>query len=501
MIDNRREMGDWQTPLEFATLCCRIISDTYGFMPAHIIEPTCGIGNFIEAARNVFVDTPVLGIEINEAYIDYLNQRFSEDDLVEIYQANYLQETRPMETTAAHSTLVLGNPPWVTNSTLSSLGSGNLPEKRNFKGLRGIDAMTGESNFDICEWIILHALNTFSGDDDMLAMLCKTSVARNVCIELAKAGAKTACTMLSFDSKKIFDISAAACLLICDFRAEELRICQGDIAEPDVTTDLVFTGKGLREVLPDEIASFHGSSVLTWRQGVKHDCGRVMELQRTSAGFINKLGESVCIEDDFIYPYVKSSKSRHLVIKDDDVTMAVPMTQHIIGEDTSHLEADAPLFWQYLQKHSDLFDARKSSIYRNAPRFAMFGVGDYSYAKYKVAVSGFYKEPVFAIAYGKKPIMFDDTCYFLPFNNVGDARVCMLLLNSPSVKRYYSTIAFLDSKRPYSKKVLSQLDFAAALNSVGINGLNDTAEVLGLPFRISNEEFQQFSVLVSTSLF
>ena len=31
----------------------------------------------------------------------------------------------------------------------------NLPEKENFKRLSGTDAITGASNFDICEYIIL----------------------------------------------------------------------------------------------------------------------------------------------------------------------------------------------------------------------------------------------------------------------------------------------------------------------------------------------------------
>lgn len=33
--------------------------------------------------------------------------------------------------------LVIGNPPWVTNSALAALGSGNLPEKSNFHNHRG----------------------------------------------------------------------------------------------------------------------------------------------------------------------------------------------------------------------------------------------------------------------------------------------------------------------------------------------------------------------------
>src|SRR5205823_12751744 len=38
--------------------------------------------------------------------------------------------------------LVVGNPPWVTNSELGLLGSNNLPHKKNLKGLRGIEART-----------------------------------------------------------------------------------------------------------------------------------------------------------------------------------------------------------------------------------------------------------------------------------------------------------------------------------------------------------------------
>ena len=53
----------------------------------------------------------------------------------------------------------------------------------------------------------------------MLAMLCKTSTARRVCVQLQKAKHHASCVMRHFDSKAVFDISAAACLLICDFRS------------------------------------------------------------------------------------------------------------------------------------------------------------------------------------------------------------------------------------------------------------------------------------------
>lgn len=500
MTDEKRARGDWQTPQDFALKCCQLIRDNLGFQPDHVVEPTCGIGNFIDASREVFPDADVFGIEIDTNYVSYLYERFSSDSKVHVRQGDFLKDEITGQIAEKGSTLILGNPPWVTNSTLSTLGSDNLPQKSNLKGLRGIDALTGESNFDICEWIILRALSSFKGDDDILAMLCKTSVARNIAIELAKSRANVHIIMYSFDSKKVFDIQAPACLLVCDFRSHKLLIEQTEMDSRAKSTELIFDGKSLTEKLNKEMSTLLGTCQLTWRQGVKHDCGNVMELLLDKGAYVNKLGETVVIEDEFVFPLIKSSKSRQYVIE--DAAHAVPMTQRKIGEDTNRLESVAPHFWQYLNNHAELFDARKSSIYRNAPRFAMFGVGDYSYADYKVAVSGFYKNPVFSLAHGKKPIMFDDTCYFLAFDNEADAQVCMLLLNSEIVQAFYQSVAFLDSKRPFSKKVLSKLDLVSALDAVGTEGLNETAKKIGVSFIVSNQDVKHFrSLLQQPTLF
>jgi hypothetical protein len=76
--------------------------------------------------------------------------------------------------------LVIGNPPWVTNSALGTLQSNNTPIKTNFKKLNGLDAMTGSSNFDIAEYIILKLIHELSSEEPTIAMLCKTTVARNI---------------------------------------------------------------------------------------------------------------------------------------------------------------------------------------------------------------------------------------------------------------------------------------------------------------------------------
>src|SRR5262249_54017823 len=74
--------------------------------------------------------------------------------------------------------LFLGNPPWVTNASQGALGADNLPEKTNLKRLSGLSARTGKANFDISEWMLLKLAEAAKGRDHVIAMLCKTGVAR-----------------------------------------------------------------------------------------------------------------------------------------------------------------------------------------------------------------------------------------------------------------------------------------------------------------------------------
>ena len=66
------------------------------------------------------------------------------------------------------------------------MGSENLPLKDNFKGLKGLDAITGKGNFDIAEYIILQLLSEFKDYPCHIAMLCKTIVAKNIVRDLEK---------------------------------------------------------------------------------------------------------------------------------------------------------------------------------------------------------------------------------------------------------------------------------------------------------------------------
>jgi len=116
--------------------------------------------------------------------------------------------------------------------------------------------------------------------------------------------------------------------------------------------------------------------------------------------------------------------------------------------------------WKYLMDHAEWFDRRKSSIYRNRPRFSIFAIGDYAFAPYKVAISGFYNNLRFQVAgnVGDKPVMLDNTCYFFPCTSIDEAMFFKDLLNSETARRFLSSLIFRDSKRPVTIDILKRID-------------------------------------------
>ena len=136
------------------------------------------------------------------------------------------------------------------------------------------------------------------------------------------------------------------------------------------------------------------------------------------------------------------------------------VTQERVGEDTSHLQKKYPKLYQYLTENNELFDKRKSSIYNDKPPFSIFGIGNYSFKPYKVSISGLYKRSQFSLILpdDSKPIMLDDTCYFLGFDDISEAIFVLAILNSNQVQQFLKSIVFIDAKRPYTKDILMRID-------------------------------------------
>ncbi|MFY0540674.1 hypothetical protein [Nannocystis pusilla] len=296
----------------------------------------------------------------------------------------------------------MGNPPWVTNADLGYLKSHNIPEKANFHGRGGLDAITGKSNFDISEWMLVKLMSWLEGRRATIAMLCKTAVARKVLLfgwqRLFKMGAAA---MHRIDSAKHFGAGVDACLFVCEIgEASGQQVCA---VFPSLGVTNPSGSFGYRDgalvadtAFYDRWKSLVGESHYKWRSGVKHDCAAVMELARSGDGrLVDGEGRSVDIEGRFLYPMLKSSD----VAREGQAVprrwMIVPQT--FVGEDTAAIAKSAPKTWAYLSRHRARFERRASSIYKGKPAFSVFGVGDYTFAPWKVAISGLYKKLDFKV--------------------------------------------------------------------------------------------------------
>jgi hypothetical protein len=211
-------------------------------------------------------------------------------------------------------------------------------------------------------------------------------------------------------------------------------------------------------------AHLAGRSLPEWRSGLKHDCARVMELTRDGGRWRNGLGERASVEPEVLFPLLKSSD----VAKGNaEPSRAVIVPQRALGADTGTLERSAPKAWSYLTAHRDLLQKRKSSIYRGQPEFSIFGVGPYSFAPWKVAVSGLYKRWAVTLIgpHEGRPVMLDDTCYFLPFEGRDEACAMWAALSSPLAAEFFRARIFWDAKRPINKAILQTLDCRALLSA------------------------------------
>lgn len=460
------EWGDFQTPPDLAALAVATLPHVVW---GRVLEPTCGLGQFMGATQRFGSDVERLGIEVQ---LDYVAQ--ARDVGYNVLHENIfdLDLAHDLPWRSNGPLLVIGNPPWVTSAQLGSLGSINLPAKSNIRNLKGFDAMTGASNFDIAEFIFLKLMLELQTERPTISLLVKTHVARNV-LAFAEQFALpySQFTIREVDAKAWFGASVDACLFTLQYSDSPEYTCEVypaiDSQTPSHTIGVV-AGRLVADVEQYRRTSFaDGHSPLEWRSGLKHDSSAVMEIS-------SETRERLALEDDYVFPLLKCTdlfRGRLLP------TRFVVVPQLSFGEDTAHLEGDAPVLWAYLLSHGDALDGRGSSIYKRQPRFAVFGLGDYTFAPFKIAISGLHKEVRFVLLsrFGKKPIVVDDACYTLSFEDGVEAAACFALLTGEAATELIESLVFWDAKRPINKKLLQRVDLLAIARNTDREGFEAAA--------------------------
>lgn len=470
------EFGDFQTPLSLAREVCLLLV-RQGVQADTVLEPTCGVGAFLASAAEAFPFAHLLGWDINQDYVEQTRAALKHAGAAKrakVGVQDFFAHDWEAELAGARgSLLVLGNLPWVTNATVSGMSGSNLPAKENFQGFRGIEARTGKSNFDISEWMLIRMVKALRGRSAIIAMLCKTGTARKLLrFAWQNDGRISSASLYRIDSKKYFGASVDACLLLATTGGTGPAMAKvfDDISAKRATTTLGLAGQDLVSNIRayQRLKHLEGLCPYQWRSGVKHDCASVMELRLFDGRSLeNKLGEAVCIEEDYLFPLLKCSDLANGRIEPERF---VVVTQRRVGEDTSIIAKTAPRTWDYLNSHRKLFESRKSSIYINRVPFALFGIGDYAFKPWKVAVSGLHRTPRFALIgpVDGKPVLFDDTCYFISFDNKREAEVVAQILNSEECREFLEALTFTDSKRPITVELLQRLNIRALAEDAGL---------------------------------
>ncbi|MCA8830311.1 DNA methyltransferase family protein [Hymenobacter pini] len=454
--------------------------------PVSILEPTCGVGNLLVAAADEFPEAQTLiGAELSPIHIATLQaiiEERTDKDKFQVKQQNYFTcDWEGVADSLSSPLLVLGNPPWVTNSELSVLGSGNKPVRVNFQNFSGLDALTGRSNFDISEWMLLDMLRWMSSRDATLAILVKTAVAHKGLVYGWKNGLNIHnASIYHINASEHFKANVNACLMVCRTFASDISPtaeCQvfDSLYSVEPATSLAYKDGKLVTNTENYDHWSHlqseGKCSYKWRSGIKHDCTSVMELKvQDNSGaisYINGLNEEVNLENTYLWPMFKSSEVNNENILIPTRRMLVP--QQTTGEGTDVIKDIAPKTWAYLVAHGERLDSRKSMIYKKRPRFSVFGVGLYSFSSWKVAISGLYKRFKFKVIgpFEGKGVVLDDTTYFLSCNSEAEANLIADMLNSEISISFFSSFIYWDAKRPITSGLLQRLDIRKLAEQLG----------------------------------
>ncbi len=507
------EFGDFQTNQELADLLVEQYIDT-NFDPDIILEPTCGRGNFILSAIKRFKNIKnIIGIEINEyhtyyAKLNILNYYLTNPNLpkpnIDIILHNFFDYDiiSLAKSFVGMNILILGNPPWVTNSDLGVLNSSNLPNKVNYKKEKGLDAITGKGNFDIAENISFKLLETFDNYNGKFCLILKNSVIRNLLMNQKFKNFNIASIKkIGIDSKKEFNANVDSSVLVCDLnKFPEFQATELDLYDKNTLKQFGWFGKNfVSDInLYSMAGAIDGICQFEWRQGLKHDLSQVMELEKKNGSYSNGFNDKIELEDTLIYGLMKSSDLKHQVV--DNIRKYVIVTQNKIGQNTDYIQEKTPNTYQYLNSFLGDFNNRKSSIYNFKPKFSIFGIGEYSFKPYKVAISSMYKNYLFSLVISKnhKAVMLDDTCYFLGFDNIEYAAYSLILLNSELTENFLRSITFLDSKRVFTKDILMRIDFEKCLNLLSDDYFKEKLNTLNQDFslNISMNSYEEFKKVI-----
>mgnify|MGYP006281629333 FL=1 len=192
------------------------------------------------------------------------------------------------------------------------------------------------------------------------------------------------------------------------------------------------------------------------RHGLKDDANAVFGLER---------GDLDRMEPGLVYPYLKSRHVRKWGLTGHDLRL-IPQEQ--AGEDNeAWLRDEYPETYDYLTEHREALLDRSSSWLDRGPFYSVFGLGEYTWADYKVAWCRLGFKPDFTVVstredpdLGEKQVIPGDHYMFLATEDRRAAHFLCALLNAAPYQRTLRDLSS-NGKASLSKSVVSELALPA----------------------------------------
>lgn len=199
------------------------------------------------------------------------------------------------------------------------------------------------------------------------------------------------------------------------------------------------------------------------RHGLKHDAEDVFALE-----VVERSGDLVIcrdetgtfeIESDLVFPYLKSRHVRAFSILGHGHVL---LPQQRAGMDNeAWLREHRPCAYTYLRRHAGRLAQRRSSVYRKGVFYGLFGLGEYSFAPWRVAWCSMGEDPRFVVSgsredafLGPRAPIFDSVHYTIAFESDDAPHYLAAYLNAAPVRERLKANGGR-SKRRFSKRALS----------------------------------------------
>jgi adenine-specific DNA-methyltransferase len=518
VVDRKRRLalGEYYTPQGIAELA---VAELGPGADDRVLDPGCGAGVFLTACLDrvhqrgddtdrepaAVLDrctSAVVGFDLNPVavkaaklvYLCRLFEDLSTSDRDRIAVPVFLTDSLALagdpeiafrgEPLDLDFDSLVGNPPWIPWQRVPEPVKDGLQERYveelGLQPHRGMDALLGHSNDDLAVpfvWVCIHRYLRSGGDaafvlkrDSMRgpagAVLRRLAVGdRSLALArvhdfgavdpFPEVGANAAVYTFRADADHSFPIPTTVWTAAAGTRPQ-----YGSLAA--MRESLTTRETELRPLDPGDPTSAWvsadaergalGECRHDIRHGLKDDANDVFGLDRATLDDV---------ESALVYPYIRSRHVRKYGLTGHDLRL-VPMDA--AGSDNeTWLRETHPRTYEYLRGHRDELEGRSSSWLDDGAFYSVFGLGEYTWAPYKVVWCRLGFKPHFTVAstrsdpdLGEKLVIPGDHYMFIATDEAETAHALCALLNSAPYQRTLRDITS-EGKASLSKAVVSEL--------------------------------------------